>query len=156
MRDRVTAALAALPLPQRRLHPNIADDALFGGLDLAATLATGQPVLQAGLLASPAALILTMAERCPAGLAARLATALDTPAHALVALDEGAEADETLPPALADRLALFLDLTEISLSDSRDPAFDPQRLAEARAKLPRVSVTGEQLDALGRRTPQPE
>lgn len=150
MRDRVTAALAALPLPQRRLHPNIADDALFGGLDLAATLATGQPVLQAGLLASPAALILTMAERCPAGLAARLATALDTPAHALVALDEGAEADETLPPALADRLALFLDLTEISLSDSRDPAFDPQRLAEARAKLPGVSVTGEQLDALTR------
>lgn len=150
MRDRVTAGLAALPLPRRRLHPTIADDALFGGLDLAATLATGQPVMQAGLLAHPAALILTMAERCPPGLAARLATALDSPAHALIALDEGAEADETLAPALADRLALFLDLTDISLSESRDISLDPQRLAEARARLPRLALTPDHLDALTR------
>lgn len=150
MRDRATAGLSALPLPQRRLHPTIADDALFGGLDLAATLATGQPVMQAGLLAQPAALILTMAERCPPGLAARLATALDAPAHALVALDEGAEADETLAPALADRLALFLDLTDLSLSDSRDISLDPQRLAAARARLPRLGLMPDQLDALTR------
>jgi len=113
----VTAALAAIPLPHRRLHPTVTDDTLFGGLDLAATLATGQPVMQPGLLSQPATLTLTMAERCPAGLAARLATALDGPAHCLIALDEGAEADETLAPALADRLALFLDLTDISLSE---------------------------------------
>ena len=43
VRDHVTAAL---PTPARRLHPNIDDNALFGGIDLTATL------------------ILTMAERC--------------------------------------------------------------------------------------------
>lgn len=150
VRDRLTAGLAAIPLPQRRLHPTIADDALFGGLDLAATLATGQPVMQAGLLAQPGALILTMAERCPAGLAARLATALDAPAHTLIALDEGAEADETLTPALSDRLALFLDLTDISLSDSREISLDSQRLADARARLPHLPLTQDQLDALTR------
>jgi len=150
VRDRVTAGLAALYLPQRRLHPTITDDTLFGGLDLAATLATGQPVLQPGLLSQPAALTLTMAERCTPGLAARLATALDTPAHCLVALDEGADPDETLSPALADRLSLFLDLTDTALQDSRDIALDPDRLAAARARLPQISLTTAQLDALTR------
>lgn len=150
VRDRVTAALTALPLPQRRLHPTIADDALFGGLDLAATLATGQPVLQAGLLAQPSALILAMAERCMPGLAARLAAALDNPRHCLIALDEGAEADDILPPALSDRLSLFLDLTDIAQGDSRDIRLDPDRLATARALLPQVTLTAAQLDALTR------
>lgn len=150
VRDRVTAALSAIPLPPRRLHPTITDDALFGGLDLAATLATGQPVVQAGLLAQPATLTLTMAERCPAGLAARLATALDSPAHTLIALDEGAEGDETLPPALADRLSLFLDLTDIALGDSRDIAPNPDRLNEARTRLPQIALSTDQLDALTR------
>ena len=98
MRDRVTAALSAIPLPQRRLHPTITDDTLFGGLDLAATLAAGQPVMQTGLLAQPAALILTMAERCPPGLAARLATALDTPAHALARWTKGPRPTKPSPP----------------------------------------------------------
>ena len=33
----MTAALSAIPLPARRLHPTVADDALYGGLDLSAT-----------------------------------------------------------------------------------------------------------------------
>lgn len=150
MRDRVTAALSALPLPLKRINPTIGDDALFGGLDLAATLASGQPVMQAGLLATPAALVLAMAERCTPALAARLATALDTPAQALVALDEGAEPDEGLPPALADRLSLFLDLTDTALSDSRDITLDPARLTDARARLAHIRLSPDQLDALTR------
>ncbi|MBC2836628.1 magnesium chelatase subunit D [Paragemmobacter straminiformis] len=140
VRDLVTGSLASLPLPLKRLHPTVADDALYGGLDLAATLATGHPVTTKGLLSAPAALVLAMAERCPAGLAARLASALDGASHALVALDEGAEADESLPPALADRLALFLDLSGAIWSDVTDPAPDPDRLAAARAALPRVAL----------------
>ena len=118
LRDRVVQALAALPLPQRRLHPGVDDATLYGGVDLSATLAHGQLVRAAGLLATPAALILTMAERCPAGLAARLARVLDDPGFCLVALDEGAEPDEALAPALADRLALFLDLDGIAAADT--------------------------------------
>ena len=150
VRDRVTAALAALPLPPRRLHPGIADDALFGGLDLTATLATGRPVMTAGLLATPAALVLTMAERCPPGLAARLATALDSGAHGLIALDEGAEPDEALPPALTDRLGLFLDLTDIPLSRTAPITLDTATLADARARLPGVTLPPEARDALTR------
>ncbi len=151
VRDRVTAALSALPLPLRRLHPLIGDEALFGGLDLTATLAAGRPVLAEGLLARPAALVLTMAERCPAGLAARLGQALDGPGHCLIALDEGAEADEALPPALADRLALFLTLDGIADSDSAPLRLDAEALSAARDRLPRVRIparAGEHLTAV--------
>lgn len=150
MRDRVTAALTALPLPVARLHPTIADDALYGGLDLAATLATGRQRLTRGLLSEPRALVLAMAERCPPGLTARLATALDSPRHALIALDEGAEADEALAPALSDRLALFLDLSDEVWSDSSDPAPDPARLASARAALAQTLLPPAALDDLTR------
>ena len=146
----VTDALRALPLPPRRLHPTITDETLFGGLDLTATLSAGRPVRMAGLLDAPAALILTMAERCPPGLAARLAHALDAPGHCLITLDEGAEADEVLPGALADRLGLFLDLTDLQWSDARAPALDQARLAAARAALPHVITPPSALDALAR------
>ncbi|MCU0827567.1 MAG: magnesium chelatase subunit D [Tabrizicola sp.] len=148
VRDRATAALAALPLPQRRLHPGIGDEALFGGLDLTATLAAGRPVRSEGLLAQPAALVLTMAERCPAGLAARLGQALDGPGPCLIALDEGAETEEALPPALADRLALFLTLDGIAEADAPPLALDQKALAVARDRLPRLRVpatVGERL-----------
>jgi magnesium chelatase subunit D len=133
--DRVIAGLAALPLPLRKLHPSLGDEALFGGLDITATLASGRPVRSEGLLARPAALVLTMAERCPAGLAARLGQALDAPGPCLIALDEGAEAEEALPPALADRLALFLTLDGIADADSPPLALDAAALAAARARL---------------------
>ncbi len=154
MRDRVTAALTCLPLPLARLHPTIADDALYGGLDLAATLATGRQTLTHGLLSRPVALVLTMAERCPPGLAARLATALDTPGHALIALDEGAEADEALPAALADRLGLFLSLEDNLWSDTPDPAPDAERLDAARKALPAIILSAAALDDLTRAAAQ--
>lgn len=150
VRECVTAGLAALPLPQRRLHPTIADDVLFGGLDLTATLASGQPVMTAGLLATPSALILTMAERCPPGLAARLAHALDSGHHSLIALDEAAEPDEGLPSALTDRLGLFLDLTDMPLSQTGPLALNATALAAARARHATVGLSPDALDALTR------
>lgn len=150
LRDRVVQALAALPLPQRRLHPGVDDATLYGGVDLSATLAHGHLVLAAGILATPAALVLTMAERCPPGLAARLARVLDDPGFCLIALDEGAEPDEALAPALADRLALFLDLDGIAAGDTFPLALDPQALTEARARLPGVQIDRKAVETLAR------
>lgn len=125
----------------RRLHPGVGDDALFGGVDLSATLAEGRVVRTRGILGTPSVLIMPMAERVKSGLAARLAAALDAQnGLSLIALDEGADADETLPSALADRLAIHLDLAEQGLSDAPDLALDPVALAEARALLPRVTL----------------
>jgi magnesium chelatase subunit D len=144
VRDHVTAALPSA----RRLHPNIDDNALFGGIDLTATLSAGRVVTSPGLLDTPTTLILTMAERCPPGLAARLARTLDDPGFSLIALDEGAEPDETLPPALTDRLGLFLDLTDIAWSESAP--LELTRLATARAALPHVQTPPDAIATLTR------
>jgi magnesium chelatase subunit D len=150
LRDRVVQALAALPLPQRRLHPGVDDATLYGGVDLSATLAHGHLVRAAGLVATPAASVLTMAERCPAGLAARLARVMDDPGFCLIALDEGAEPDEALAPALADRLALFLDLDGIPAAETFPLTLDESALTQARARLADVKTDPKAVETLTR------
>ena len=142
VRDRVLAALT--PLGPRKLHPFMAHDALHGGLDLSATLATGQMQRHAGLLAQPGALILTMAERCPPGLAAELAQALDAGLGLwLIALDEAVEDGEGLAPALSDRLGLFLAL-DLPWSDTSDIVLPLPAIQTARARLPHLRPSPEQ------------
>ncbi|MBP9184645.1 MAG: magnesium chelatase subunit D [Fuscovulum sp.] len=145
LRSMLTDALALLPLPipLKRLPPNVGDDALFGGLDMASTLHSGRPVLRRGLLDRPTAFLLPMAERCDRGLCARLAQALDRRQHALIALDEAAEEGEGLPMALADRLGLFLDLTDVRSDRLTDLLPDPAQVEAARARLSAVKLPHE-------------
>lgn len=138
VRDVLMAQIKTLPQPQHRLHPGISDEALFGGLDLSATLAKGAIVLEQGLLSTPGTLILTMAERATTSLAARLALTLDQgTGHCLIALDEGAEPDEGLSPKLGERLAFLADLSQVGIADAT-PA-DPIDIAAARARLALVT-----------------
>jgi magnesium chelatase subunit D len=145
LRSMLTDALALLPLPipLKRLPPNVGDDALFGGLDMASTLHSGRPVLRRGLLDRSTAFLLPMAERCDRGLCARLAQALDRRQHALIALDEAAEEGEGLPMALADRLGLFLDLTDVRSDRLTDLLPDPAQVEAARARLSAVKLPHE-------------
>jgi magnesium chelatase subunit D len=145
-RDDMLASLQhAMPrdAPWRRLPAQIDDDRLLGGLDLALSLATGRPMLQRGLLAEVdgGVLIAGMAERMNAGLAAKIAAALDqsSGSFALVALDESHDADEAPPAALLERLGLI-----VTLSDEGQRAWPPHtaegqvlpfELAEARLQL---------------------
>lgn len=142
LRQIVTDALAALPLPLPlvRLATTTGDEALFGGLDVTATLSAGRPVLRGGLLDRPAVFVLPMAERCSPGLAARLSQAMDRRQHALVALDESADEGEGLPAALADRLGLFLDLSDLRAEDLGPLAPDAAAVASARDLLPKVRL----------------
>jgi magnesium chelatase subunit D len=138
VRDRWLALLKqALPAgcPMRRVPLHVPDDRLLGGLDLAATLGAGRPIAQQGLLAEAdgGVLLLAMAERLEPGLVARLGGAIDRGSVSLlrdglalqfparfgvIALDEGVGPDETVPPALLDRLAFQVDLTAIGMGDA--------------------------------------
>ena len=154
VRDRFMELLDALPLPRRRIHPNITDDQLFGGVDISATLSSGHVVETRGLLAEPSALVLTMAERCPGGLAVRLGQVLDARSHCLVALDEGAEPDEILRSALSERLAFFVALDGISLSTVETVGIDRPAIEAARDRLGRVTLDPGQAEQLAVLAPQ--
>ncbi len=136
VRDAWEAALVQA-LRCRRLQASADGDALDGGLDLTATLASGRPVRRDGLLADAAggALVVPMAERLSPGVAARLAAAADAGGPALILFDEG-DGDEGVTAALAGRLAMHVDLGAVRLpmadllaehpighsGDGRDPA----------------------------------
>jgi len=129
--------------PWRRIPAGVTDEALLGGIDLAATLKTGRAVHRAGLLDAigSGVGVLAMAERAEAGLAGRLAAVLDgADAPLIVALDEGAEPDEIMPSALAERLALHLDLSNIAMGDLDEDGLelDRETMAMARMHLPHV------------------
>jgi magnesium chelatase subunit D len=150
-RDRVTAELLTPgqngALPVAKIHPGIADDALYGGIDLASTLASGRAVRSRGLLADPCALVLTMAERCPVGLGVRLGQWLDQGQGMLVLLDEGAAEDELPPAALTDRLGLFIDM-DGTREGAALPAPEPRLIAQARERLAYVSADKTAIKAL--------
>ena len=119
VRDAWAAALAMV-LPIRRLPGSADAEALDGGLDLTATLASGKPVHRTGILqdARGAVLLVPMAERLNPALAARLATALDDDAPVLILFDEGDPDDperERVLPSLAERLAIHIDLNAVRL-----------------------------------------
>jgi magnesium chelatase subunit D len=111
-REALVASLAEA-IPLRRMPGHVDDARLLGGIDLAASLAAGRPVRQAGLIAEArgGALIAPMAERIDAGIAGRLSQALDEGTTALVLLDEAAGPEEAPPASLAERLAFPCDLT---------------------------------------------
>nr|WP_310523960.1 magnesium chelatase subunit D [Polymorphobacter sp.] len=117
VRDAWTPLLVA-QATLRRLPASADAEALDGGLDLTATLAAGRPIHRPGILRDigTGILLIPMAERLSPSLAARLATALDEEGPRLVLFDESdPDTDEQVAPALADRLAIHLDLTDVRL-----------------------------------------
>lgn len=151
--------------PLRRVPNHITDSRLLGGLDLAATLRTGKPVAERGLLveADGGVVVLAMAERLSAGVAGRVGGVIDrgevqlerdglglrsTTRIGVVALDEGLADDEHPPVALTDRLAFLLDLSAVTEADLSVPALPPEAVAAARARLGAVTIADEMVNAI--------
>ncbi len=154
---------ACLPAaaPMRRVPLHAGDNRILGGLDLAATLRAGRPIVERGLLAEAdgGILILAMAERITAAAVARLSTMLDAqevvlerdglaarfPARVgVVALDEGID-DERPQAALLDRLAFRVDFDGLA---TLEQAVDRDTIRAGRALLGTVAADDEILGVL--------
>ncbi|QPH54208.1 magnesium chelatase subunit D [Pontivivens ytuae] len=140
-----SAVIDALAL--RRMPPTVDDEQLFGGLDVAATLAGSKPVRRQGLL-DGTPLMLTMAERTPPALAGRLAAAMDAGTlPTLVLLDEGEE--DGAPAALTDRVAFHLSLDGLRLPPGVEPDFSssvtPGEVETPPAALEALTITAARL-----------
>ncbi len=150
--------------PRRRVPLHVTDGRLLGGLDLAATLRSGRPVAEQGLLveADGGILELAMAERIAPGTVARINLAFDTgevilerdglarrtPSRfAMIALDEGI-GDEGLSSALLDRLAFHVDLNTIPYDAAVSCDYDLEDIQAARALLGSVTINDAQIQTL--------
>lgn len=167
VRDRWIETLRGLLPPAvaiRKLPPAVSDGVLLGGLDLAATLRQGRPVVARGLLADidGGVLLAVMAERLAPSTVAQLGAVLDARAvvierdglseripscFGVVALDEGIE-DERAPAALCDRLAFAIDLSPLPLAETGDADVTAEDIAAARLRLPGVTIDADAVEAL--------
>ncbi|WP_434051012.1 MAG: VWA domain-containing protein [Roseibium sp.] len=120
-----------------RVPNSVGHSALQGSIDIPATAKTGRVVTMPGLLAraDQGILLLPMAERLDAAIAAIIGDAIDTKVcrsplqskdqgvtqvrtrFQVIALDESASLEEHLPHALSDRLGLISDLSAVSWSE---------------------------------------
>jgi magnesium chelatase subunit D len=122
VRDAFLSHLGSLIAPQdrwTRMPPGTSLGNLVGGVDIAATAALGALVRQPGLLARARGglLLIPMAERLDTSLAATVGTAMDWQTEGgmgVLALDESIEDDDHLPTAVADRLALRVNLHAVA------------------------------------------
>ncbi len=153
--------------PWRKVPCGVSADRLLGGLDYAATLASGTPVMATGILAAADGGIVevAMAERLEAAPAAIIAAALDAAEVvverdgfarrsatriAVLALDEGLDAEEAVDPALAERLAFYVRTDELSADDLRCEGIDDAVVDAARTRLPAVRMPSAKSELLAR------
>ena len=121
------------------MPPHIGSDRLTGSIDVAATLRTGTPCYDKGLIAEAdgGILLLTSAERLAPDKAALLAAAMDegTSSFGLLASDEGID-DERIPTILSERVAFLIDLRDCGEA----PELASLDLASARRLLADVAI----------------
>ncbi len=147
----------------RRLPSSATDDRIFGGLDLAATIASGIPVAERGVVADAhgGVVVIPLIERMPVATQARLGAVLDTGVaqvlrdgvraefdaeFALIAIDESEEDAWGVAAPLRDRLALVLD-GDVRVDETMLP--DAATVATARAMLTHVHASDEAMIGIG-------
>lgn len=158
-------SLFASDIPILRLPSSVSEARLVGGIELAATLASGKPVFEQGLLAKAhgGVLIAGMAERMERPVAARLEAALDTgrvrierdhisdqqPAEfALLLWDESEPGEDAPCASLLDRLAFMADLTACSIRDCGDTYTDHATIKAAQQRLPKTQIAPGHIEIL--------
>ena len=159
-RDRFVATLRDLvpeSAPYLKVPVTVGFDRLLGGLDFAATVASGSPVYSTGLIeaADGGILCLAMAERLEESTAAVIAQVLDlhlirierdgiatarSSEFIAIALDEGLEPDEQVNPALKDRLAFELDAEQLAAADPASCLPRRAEIAAARQRLDSIEI----------------
>ncbi|MFN3618966.1 magnesium chelatase subunit D [Sphingorhabdus sp.] len=129
--------------PVIKIPSNVDADRLLGGLDLTATLSAGKGIMRSGLLneAAGGVVILPMAERSAANVAAHIAQAMDEGDLAVILLDDGAEPDEMPPAILMERAAFHCDLSALRPCAAHD-------WPDAKAMSTVASLSNEQLHAI--------
>jgi magnesium chelatase subunit D len=163
LRQQMASSTAGGPVPVVQVPADASAQQLIGGLDLEQTLARGRPVAERGALARAdgGLLLIAMAERMASAIAAPITAAMDhhevaterdgfsqrLPARfGVVALDEGITVDEQPPAALQERLAIHLDLSDLTHRDIEPPS--THDVATARQRLSMITTPDGVVEAI--------
>lgn len=158
LRERLPQSMKVLRLPS-----SATDDRIFGGLDLAATIATGVPVAERGVVADAhgGVVIIPLIERMPVATQARIGAVLDSGVaqvlrdgvraefaaeFTLIVIDESDEEVWGVAAPLRDRLALVLD-GDVRVDADSLP--DRTAIATARALVEQVHADDEVMIGIG-------
>ncbi|MEM9708933.1 MAG: VWA domain-containing protein [Pseudomonadota bacterium] len=145
VRDAYMSRLRALLPDLVDVTPAMDDTALFGGLDVTASLAAGKKVLQKGRVAGAQTLALAGADRTPPALAARLALCHDREAASYLLIDEGQDG-EAPPACLWARTGLTIGLEGLRPNDLA-PWPTAKTIARARTRLAETTFSaGKETD----------
>ena len=161
----IGALRALLPTTMKvlRLPSSATDDRIFGGLDLAATIATGIPVAERGVVADAhgGVVIIPLIERMPVATQARIGGVLDSGVaqvlrdgvraefeaeFTLIVIDESEEDVWGVAAPLRDRLGLVLD-GDVRVDESSLP--DRDTIAVARSLVEQVDAADDVLQGIG-------
>ena len=151
--------------PFRKLPFGADSDRILGGLDLSASLRSGRPVSEKGLLADAdgGALIVPMAERTPPATAALIAAAIDNgfvsversgvsrrdeARFCCLLYDEGLDETEAPPQILLERLAFHVSLDGVSARNGDRLDVFADMTNAAREKLASVDCPDDIAEAL--------
>lgn len=164
--------------PWVRVPASVDEDRLLGGLDLGATLTSGRPVMQTGLLAAAheGMLELRMAERQSAAVMSSISQVCDSgqlqverdgfsesfdARCTVIACDEAIGDDEPMDPRVADRLGVVCDLDYVP-ANAIGAAETPVPIAQAATLWRAVVLDDAHLhelqriaDALSLNSPRP-
>ena len=133
---------ALYPLKPSKIHAQITDFDLYGGIDISNSIKEKELTKRTGIFGNPSQFIyLSMSERIGSSLAGKICLAIDKRQTSyVISLDEGLE-DERTPYSILDRLAFAFDLNDerqlqrINLSKIRD------NLPEIRSRLFKVHIS---------------
>ncbi|MFN3451920.1 MAG: magnesium chelatase subunit D [Sphingorhabdus sp.] len=137
--------------PVAKIPSNVDTERLLGGLDLTATLSTGQSVMRAGLLdgAAGGVVILPMAERVATNVAAHISQAMDGGDVAAILLDDSVEPDDAPPAVLTERVAFYTDVSALRSFRAETQFSNPLALADVQplndAQLYAIAATSAAL-----------
>ena len=126
----------------KRIHPNVSELHLDGGLDFASSLEKGKAVYSKGIFDGAAKFIkLVMGERIEPKIAAKFSQRMDSEEKlSLIILDEGIGEEEQLPSCLSDRTAFCLNLDGIPHSIVKNIQIDKNKVEKARQRLAKIIV----------------
>lgn len=147
--------------PPRKLPAHVDLERLDGGLDVAATLAAGRPVLRPGLLQESAGALLLVpgAERLTSPIAGRVAAAMDDGKAAVLLLDRSEEGSDAVPACLTERVAFhfLVSADPDGLPPEAGDLFgDDEAAAQVAAAAVMLGVTGSRADLFALRAARAE